>query len=153
MSSYVMIDGLGYYICAAPFAEGGEQNIKPAIESDLTSPSGMRKPRWVNNSWIDEEAEQLSDDLRAQAAENIEHTIDKHICATAQAKGYNSTESCLSYIGDANQQWDAEATAFKAWRSQCWEYVIAEQSKINTGTRTMPTPEEAVAELPAMIWP
>lgn len=101
------------------------------------------------------EANQAAQDAenRAQSFKAIENAIDLHITKTAQEKGYNSTESCLTYLGDTNTNWANEAQAFKSWRSQCWEYVIAEQAKIDAGTRTIPTPQEAVAELPVMIWP
>lgn len=151
--SYIEIDASGYRLCDAPHASGDELNIAPHIAGDLTTPDGMRKARYLNGSWIDEEAAQLAADIAAQQISAIENAIDAHILATANAKGYNSTESCLLYVGDVNAQWNAEAVAFKAWRSQCWEYVIQEQAKIELGIRTLPTPEEAVAELPLMVWP
>jgi len=164
---FCKIDALQYFIYDAPHVSEPSANIAPYTASDDTKPDGMRKARftgtwddaageWIGGSWVDEEAAQLEADLAAQTLSNIEAAIDRHITATAQAKGYNSTESCLSYIGDANPQWDAEAAAFKAWRSQCWEYVIAEQAKIDAGTRAVPTPEEAVAEIELlypMVWP
>jgi len=163
---FIEIDSNGYRVCDAPFASAPTATIAPHIASDSTKPDGMRKARftgtwddasgeWTGGSWVDEEAAQLEAELAAQTLSNIEAAIDRHITATAKAKGYNSTESCLSYIGDANPQWDAEAVAFKAWRSQCWEYVIAERAKIDALQRTIPTPEEAVAEIELlypMVW-
>lgn len=149
---FIEIDVNGYRICDAPNALGDEPNVAPHVAADLTTPDGMRKARYLNGSWIDEEALLLEADLKAKQLQDIENAVDMHVETTAQAKGYNSTESCLSYIGDINPQWDAEAVAFKAWRSQCWEYVIAERAKIDAGTRTIPTPQEAIVELPSIVW-
>lgn len=153
---FIEIDINGYLLCDAPNASGNESNIAPHIAADLTTPDGMRKARYLNGSWVDEEALLLEADLKERQLQDIENAIDMHIEDTAQAKGYNSTESCLSYIGDANVQWNAEAVAFKSWRSQCWEYVISERVKIDALQRTIPTPEEAVAEIELlfpMVWP
>lgn len=147
------IDELGYFISDAPLASEESALVVPHNATDGTKPDGMRKAKWTGASWIDEEAAQLDVDLKAEKNRAIEKAIDTHILKIAQAKGYNSTESCLSYLGDNNTTWANEAQAFKNWRSQCWEYVIAEQAKIDTGTRTLPTPQEAIAELPAMTWP
>lgn len=107
-------------------------------------------------SWVELNQIALDDAERAKKLTAIESAIDAHILSTANLKGYNSTESCLSYVGDSNVQWNAEAVAFKTWRTQCWEYVIQEQAKIELGTRTVPTPEEAIAEIELlypMVWP
>lgn len=135
------------------------------IENAPPIPDGLHTPQLLADWQTVLEADPLAivwteANQAAQDAENhsksfkaIENAIDAHILKTAQAKGYNSTESCLTYLGDSNPTWNAEAQAFKDWRSACWQYVIAEQAKVDAGTRTMPTPQEAVAELPAMVWP
>lgn len=152
---FIEIDVNGYRICDAPNASGDEPNIAPHIAADLTTPDGMRKARYLNGSWIDEEAAQLAADLAAQKLDDIENAIDALILSKAKGK-YNSVVSCITYLNSSNPQWRAEAQAFLSYRDAVWLYVIGELAKVELGTRTLPTPEDAVAEIELlypMVWP
>lgn len=86
----------------------------------------------------------------------IEIAFDKHIDAVAAAHGYgrhglSPSAACLGYAGYPNQ-WQAEAIKYGQWVSNCCALLIQGQTDVIAGTRTMPTPEQAIAELPAMLW-
>lgn len=154
---YCEIDPNGYFLCDAPDSEGTESNVAPHIAADGSKPDGMRKPRYVAGSWVDEEAVALAAELVAQQTRPIELAIDALILSKVKARGYNSVESCVSYAASGNAQWAAEANAAIAYRDGVWAYVIVELSKVTTGTRTLPTPAEAVIEVEAtvgdLVWP
>lgn len=78
--------------------------------------------------------------------------IEGHLNATAASKGYSSSLSVVSYSDDPNPQYAAEAAAFKAWRSAVWSYVYEELAKVQGGLRLPPSPDELVADLPAIDW-
>ena len=87
-----------------------------------------------------------------QLLKAIEAAIEKHMDEVAQAKRYDNRDSCRLYAGYPNP-FQAEAIAFGQWVAQCWVDSNQAQADIANGLRTIPTPEEAVAELPTMGWP
>lgn len=88
----------------------------------------------------------------------LEAAVDDHIDAVAAAKGYgkryrnNATEACMKYASFVNK-YQAEAIAFGQWIVAVWDYVIQVQSDVQAELRTVPTKEQLIAELPAMVWP
>lgn len=79
----------------------------------------------------------------------INQAVQNHLDATAQARGYDSMLSCVSYLLSGSQAWTEEAAAAAVWRDAVWEAVFA---IINAGA-PYPTPAEVVALLPPMVWP
>jgi len=69
----------------------------------------------------------------------------------AQSKRYDNRDSCRLYAGYVNP-FQAEAIAFGQWVAACWVASNQAQADIINGLRTIPTPTEAVAELPVMDW-
>lgn len=82
----------------------------------------------------------------------IELAIEKHMDEVAQAKRYDNRDSCRLYAGYLNP-FQAEAIAYGQWVSACWVASNQAQSDVIAGIRTIPTPDEAINELPAMVWP
>ena len=82
----------------------------------------------------------------------IEQAITKHMDVVAQCKRYDNRDSCRLYAGYPNP-FQAEAIAFGQWVAACWVVSNTAQADIIAGTRTIPTPAEAIAELPMMVWP
>ena len=82
----------------------------------------------------------------------IEQAITKHMDEVAQAKRYDNRDSCRLYAGYPNA-YQAEAIAYGQWVASCWVASNQAQADIIAGTRTIPTPAEAIAELPMMVWP
>ena len=87
-----------------------------------------------------------------QLLKAIEAAIEKHMDEVAQSKKYDNRDSCRLYAGYTNP-FQAEAIAFGQWVAQCWVASNQAQADIANGLRTIPTPEEAVLELPLMEWP
>lgn len=73
--------------------------------------------------------------------------IQEEMERQAQAKGYDSLLSACSYAAlPAGAPFQAEGAAFLAWRAQVWQAALAQ-------TGPVPTPEEAVAAMPALVLP
>lgn len=91
-----------------------------------------------------------------QLSAEIDFACDKHYDAIAADRGWGRvgitpSAACSARAGYPNQ-WQAEAIKFGQWVDSCVAYLIVEKAKVIAGTRTMPTPEEAIAELPLMLW-
>jgi hypothetical protein len=73
--------------------------------------------------------------------------------AKARERRYDSIASAISYRGDPNPQFSAEADALFAWRSAVWTMAYAELARVTNGLRAPPTLEALVEEIPPFVWP
>lgn len=77
---------------------------------------------------------------------NIENAVESLIESIAQKKGYKNSNRLMGYIGDPNPVWDAEARAFRAWRSNVWQYCIRQREQSDSSS-SIPTIEEFISNL------
>jgi len=90
------------------------------------------------------------DQLIAANTAAIQSALD----AQAVAKGYDSIISACSYAAQASgEPFQAEGAAFLTWRSDVWTQAYATLADVEAGTVPMPTPEEAVSQMPAYVAP
>lgn len=79
--------------------------------------------------------------------------IQKHIDATARARGYQDGFAMAGYSSSTVQAWADEANTFIAWRDAVWVYAYAQLSAVENGQRSPPaTVEEFISELPVIDW-
>jgi cytochrome c5 len=72
----------------------------------------------------------------------------------AQVKGYDNIVSACSYAAQAvGAPFQTEGAAFLKWRSDVWKHAYDTLAEVQAGTKPMPTPEEAVAQMPALVLP
>ena len=77
----------------------------------------------------------------------IKGSIQMHIDLKAQSLGFDNINSISKYMGFDNP-YRADAEALASWTANVWFYVEAELVNMQEGNRTIPTVEEAIAELP-----
>lgn len=97
--------------------------------------------------------EQRAAEAAAEAVSDYSDAIQAHLEAKAAERHYDSIQSAVSYRGDPNAQFAAEAEALFVWRSAVWTYATAELDKVTAGQRDQPGIEEFVGELPTFVWP
>ena len=88
---------------------------------------------------------------RRQAAfmANMTAAIQSMLDRAAQAKGYDSILSAVSYKDSLVPRFAAEASAFKAWRDAVWEAATQQLAAVQAGQREAPASFAALqAELP-----
>lgn len=78
--------------------------------------------------------------------------VQAHIDATAAERGYDSGQTCATYVSDPLPQWAAEGAAFVVWRSEVWQQVLATLAAV-AGGDPAPNIADLIADLPAMAWP
>lgn len=84
-----------------------------------------------------------------QKAEYVQKFIDD----TAKSKDFGDGIACATYVTSTNEQWEAQALAFVAWRDAVWVYSYTEFAKMETHERETPAIEDFLTELPEMVWP
>jgi len=87
--------------------------------------------------------------VQAATVADIQGLLD----STAQAHGFDSIVSAISYAGSSIPKWDAEGTRARAWRDEVWYAAYLIQEAVIAGTRPLPTVAEVLAEMPPANWP
>ena len=90
------------------------------------------------------------EEIIATTVKAMEEAIETHINTTVKAKGYNSQDSIAKYLVSGNPFY-AECTTISLWIGSVWVYSHQVQADVMAGTRVMPTIEELIAELPALV--
>lgn len=84
---------------------------------------------------------------------DIAEAIDQLYDSVAQAKHYDTRYTCALRAGYPGP-FQAEGLAFATWMDTCNAAAYLMLAEVYAGTRPMPTSlEEALALLPAMVWP
>jgi hypothetical protein len=112
--------------------------------------NGSFESRLVIAIPADELATALPADLPAQAqiVAELESAIQSYIDSKAQAKGYDSANSCISYLNSSNTVWKSDATSMNAWRDSAWEAAYTDQASATPST----TWQQVLAILPTAPW-
>ena len=137
MTKY-FVDQAGNYIGAFDGAE------PPAGSVEVPSaPSDARQP-WTGSGW----------GAIPVSVDDFKSAIQAHMDQAAESAGYDDIKTAVTYADEpAVPKFQAEGRAFRAWRSQCWAYGYQEMDKVLGGTRPMPTVEQMISELPALVLP
>ena len=100
---------------------------------------------------------QLADPAPPTTAEllaNITANLQAHLEQTAQAYGYDSISSAISYADEpAVLKFQQEGQAFRAWRSLFWAAANEIKAEVEDGSRPVPTLEVLIFELPKLSLP
>jgi len=79
--------------------------------------------------------------------------IQNLLDSTAKSRNYYDAASCISYATSSNLIWQSEAKCFIAWRDNVWNTAYTIYTTLSGNDEPMPTVEEVIAELPAIVWP
>lgn len=102
-----------------------------------------------------EPAEETREEMIARRQAEIVAMVQNLIDETAQQKRYDDGLSCVSYEGDPDPEFNADAVAFKAWRGCCWRTCYNILNSVTAGTVAPEdvTDQYVIDRLPVMEWP
>ena len=93
------------------------------------------------------------EDTRLYTVKDYEDAVQKYLDETVQQKGYDNVYTCLSYKGDPDPIFSAEADAVLNWRSQVWRCAQSILNQWATGQIEQPTISQVISQLPTLTWP
>ena len=73
--------------------------------------------------------------------------IQNHLDTQAQSLRYDNINAIGKYVGYVND-FQAEAEELGSWASSCWKVAGQIEADVQAGTKSMPTVDEVIAELP-----
>lgn len=126
--------------------------ITPAQREALVTGEANGKRIAVSNGRVilDDPAPATTADLLTR----LTAAIQSHLDTTAQAAGYDNIYTAVSYADEpAVPKFQAEGTAFRAWRSLVWAAANAIRSEVESGARPVPTIAQLISELPLLSLP
>ena len=85
-------------------------------------------------------------EIENQLSQSVQSFLDKK----AQSMGYDSIFTACTYENDPNVTFATEGVRFKNWRSAVWTYCIGVITAVQSGTRSIPTATQLIAELPIL---
>ena len=85
---------------------------------------------------------------QAEIVAQLESAIQNYIDSKAQAKGYDSANSCISYLNSSIPTWKADAVAMNTWRDSVWKAAYTDQTSATPST----TWTQVQAILPVAPW-
>ena len=87
-------------------------------------------------------------DVQAMAVDAVQHHLDEK----AKTRNYDGILSLCTYATSSVPKFRAEGQAGVDWRDQCWAKCYEIMGDVQNGTRSIPTPEQVLSELPNIIW-
>ena len=80
--------------------------------------------------------------------------VQNFLDGAARALRYDDIRTAVTYAEEpAVPKFQAEGQALRAWRSLVWATCYAILAEVQAGTREIPTDEELISELPALVLP
>lgn len=87
-----------------------------------------------------------------QVIKQYERAVQLHMDTAAKSAGYDDIKTAVTYADEpAVARFQTEGAAFRAWRSLCWDYCYAQLAAVQAQTRTQPTVEDFITELPELV--
>ena len=93
------------------------------------------------------------EDIRLYTVKDYENAVQKYLDDTVQQKGYDNVYTCLSYKGDPDPIFSADADAVLSWRSTVWRTAQGILNDWQQGKIEQPTVSQVLAQLPTLVWP
>ena len=104
---------------------------------------------WLAGAWVYVAPTPSNEKIIA----NLTNVVQAYLDATARTRNYDGILSLCSYAASANPKFGPEGLAGVAWRDAVWAACYTILAEVQAGQRAVPTADELLAELPAMVWP
>jgi len=144
-----VVQGFGKGLTSLPSGEYTEgTNIYPydngytLVERDIDG--NVTAPQTLVDKIASDEAKALQDKY-TKAMETLMDT-------QAQTKGYDTRYTASARAGVVGSPFQVEGQNFALWMDNCYEMGYQILADVKAGTRTLPSIDNFLAELPELVW-
>ena len=95
----------------------------------------------------------IQEEFLASTKSQLTSAIQSMLDETARERGYDSILSLCTYATSPAAKFAAEGQAGVSWRDEVWAKGYTILADVEAGTRSIPTVDELLAELPNFVWP
>ena len=99
------------------------------------------------------EIQELVIDTTAQVIAEYTAAVQSHLDAFAQTRNYDGILSAATYATSTVPKFQAEGQYAVEARDATWAACYSILADVQGGQRAMPSQDELLAELPALVWP
>ena len=82
----------------------------------------------------------------------VTSALEAYYDSVAAVKNYDNRLTCALRAGMVGSPFQHEGVVFGVWMDNCNSYAYSQLAAVKEGKRSIPTPEELIAELPAPPW-
>jgi hypothetical protein len=107
---------------------------------------------WLNDAEV-KTVEVKQVEALASLKQSLTSAVQKHMDDTAKERNFDDVLSLCTYATSAKPKFKAEGQAGVSWRDEVWAKGYAILADVEAGTRSIPTVDELLAELPNFVWP
>lgn len=86
----------------------------------------------------------------AEIQKKLVDAVQEYMDRKAQELNYDNCLSVCSYFNSGVEKFDKEGAAFRTWRSAVWQKCYQVLDECLAGTRSVPTSQELIEELPLL---
>lgn len=94
-----------------------------------------------------------ADEIAKQTRSALTEVVQNYLDETARERNYDGILSLCTYATSLNDKFRTEGQAGVEWRDEVWAACYAILDEVLAGTRSVPTNEDLLAELPGFTWP
>jgi hypothetical protein len=95
----------------------------------------------------------LQEEFLASTKSRLTSAIQSMLDDKAKERGYDSILSLCTYATSPTAKFAAEGQAGVSWRDEVWAKGYTILADVEAGTRSIPTVDELLSELPSFVWP
>ena len=108
-------------------------------------------------TWLNDAEVQTVEDKQMEALaalkQSLTSAVQKHMDNTAKERNFDDILSLCTYATSAKPKFAAEGQAGVSWRDEVWAKGYTILADVEAGTRSIPTVDELLSELPSFVWP
>lgn len=123
-----------------------------SLRCDALQDGEVWRERWTSVPLPPEEAAIAAQRHRGELLRAVSDEAQRRLDEFAQHRRYDGIVSLASYASSKNPRYAAEGQRGVDLRDDVWSVLREIESSVLSGTRPIPTFEEAIAELPEMTW-
>lgn len=130
-----------------------DPDMKRLVEVPPVQVQGVWTQQWSLVDLTPAELNSRQLEQRASVQHEVIARVQERLDTFAQTRSYDNIVSLASYATSKNVKRQTEGQYGVDARDAHWDKVYEIEAEVLAGTRTLPTADQVMAEMPALVWP